>query len=180
MEIYERALSIAASSHKDQKRKHDGSPYIVHPVMVAYILEQHGFSEIVVAAGLVHDVLEDSDISEQELRKELGSEIVDIVTAVSENTELPWEDRKEQYVSDVVSSGESVWAVSVADKIHNASNLTAHYKIVGPAIWDNFNRGKDKKIWFEELLFTELEKVWQHELLNKYKKLIEEMKNLAD
>ena len=178
--LYEKALKIAASAHKNQVRKHDGSPYIVHPVMVAHILSSYNFPEEVIAAGLVHDVLEDSELTEEVLREELGDVVTDIVTAVSEQTDLPWEERKQKYVQDVVSKNESVWAVSVADKVHNAQNLTAHYEIVGSSIWENFNRGKEKKIWFEELLHTELSKVWRHPLLDRYKDLIEQMRNLPD
>lgn len=143
MTLYETALKMAATAHREQVRKHDGSPYIVHPVMVARILEQYGFEEKVVAAGLVHDVLEDSDIDEAELRKKLGDAVVDTVTKVSENTDLAWEDRKEAYAKEVAAGSDEVKAVSVADKIHNAQNLIAHAKVVGSDIWKNFNRGKD-------------------------------------
>jgi (p)ppGpp synthase/HD superfamily hydrolase len=187
MTLYEQALKIAATAHKDQKRKHDGSPYIVHPIMVARILEQHGFSEVVVAAGLVHDVIEDSNTSEAELRSALGDEVVDIVVAVSEDQstdwrsmEGGWEKVKEMYVDTVCQAPVEVKAVSVADKIHNAQNLLAHANLVGSEIWTNFNRGKNKKIWFEELLCEGLSKQWQHPMLDVYHDLIEEMKKVPD
>lgn len=180
MTLYEQALNIASKAHKDQVRKHDKSPYIVHPVMVARILEQAGYDENIVAAGLVHDVIEDSDLTEEYLRASLGDLVVDIVTAVSEDKNLEWEDRKAKYVESVVSAGESVWAVSVADKIHNAENFIEHHAVAGPESWQVFNRGKDKKIWFEELLFTGLSSVWNHELLSVYKDRLEVLKHLAD
>jgi (p)ppGpp synthase/HD superfamily hydrolase len=178
MILYERALRIATQAHKDQVRKQDGSPYIVHPMMVAKILSDHGFSAEVVAAGLVHDVLEDTVVTEDELRAELGDEVTDIVTAVSEDKDLPWEKRKEQYVEAVVSAGEAVWAVSVADKIHNAESLSMHYQKVGSAVWQVFNRGKEKKVWFERLLLTKLREVWHHPLLDEYGRLVEELESL--
>lgn len=176
MELIEKALTIAAQAHANQVRKHDGSPYIVHPIMVSRILEEYGFDEEVVVAGLVHDVLEDSSITEAELRAELEDRVVDAVTAVTEDKSLPWEERKEKYVLAVAASGEDARAVSLADKVHNARNLTEHYKLVGPDIWNNFNRGKDKKIWFEELVLSSLQKTWQHPLLDEYAALIEKMK----
>ena len=96
MELYEKAVRIAVKAHKEQVRKTDGSPYVVHPLAVARILDRAGFAEEVVAAGVVHDVLEDSDMIEAELRHELGDEVVDMVTAVSEDMELEWEVRKKQ------------------------------------------------------------------------------------
>lgn len=178
MELYETALIIATKAHKDQVRKHNGTPYIVHPIMVARILEQYGFGEEVVAAGLVHDVLEDTDIPESDLREQLGDKVIDIVTAVSEDKALVWEERKMEYVKRVMASGESVWAVSVADKIHNASSLIAFHKIAGAKAWDVFNRGKEQKVWFEKTLLTSLQTVWQHPLLNVYAELVAELEGL--
>ncbi|MCA9359212.1 HD domain-containing protein [Candidatus Kaiserbacteria bacterium] len=180
MDLYQTALNIATVAHKEQIRKHNGSPYVVHPIMVARYLEQAGFKEEVVAAGLVHDVLEDTDFSEADLREALGSEVVEMVLAVSEDKNLVWEERKEKYVESVLSASESVWALSVADKIHNAQDFIEHYAISGPAGWQVFNRGKDKKIWFERLLLSQLQLVWQHPLLDQYAALVDELEKLSD
>ena len=178
MELIEKALRIAATAHKDQVRKDDQSPYIVHPIMVGRILEQYGFSESVVAAGLVHDVLEDSDISETTLHDELGAEVVAIVTAVSEDTSLEWEDRKAAYVESVAAASEAIKAVSVADKIHNARSLLAGHARDGVAVWTVFNRGKEKKLWFERMLCDRLRESWQHPLLDEYDKLVTQLEAL--
>lgn len=178
MDLVERAKEIATKAHEGQVRKTDGSPYINHPVAVAALVKAHGYPEVVIAAALVHDVIEDTNMTETRLREELGDKVVDIVTAVSENKNLEWEDRKEQYVESVVSAGESVWAVSIADKIHNAESIIEYHKEVGHAIWDMFNRGKEKKLWFENLLLTKLRKSWNHPLLDEYERLIKQMELL--
>jgi guanosine-3',5'-bis(diphosphate) 3'-pyrophosphohydrolase len=180
MNLYETALKVAVKAHAGQVRKHDSIPYVYHPIMVARFVEQAGFHERVVAAALVHDVLEDTDVTEAELRQQLGDNVVNIVTAVSEDKGLPWEERKEQYVKSVVAGGEDVWAVSVADKIHNAQDLVQFHQAVGRDAWNVFNHGKEKKIWFEKLLYTELEKVWKHQLLDIYATKIIELEALLD
>lgn len=180
MTLYEQALKIACAAHKDQVRKHDSSPYVVHPIMVAKKLEKAGFDEKVVAAGLLHDVIEDTDVKEEDLREQVGDEIIEIVTAVSEEKELEWEERKEKYVEAVVAAGESVWAVSVADKIHNAESFIENYQTGGRESWSVFNRGKDKKLWFEEMLYEALCKVWDHELLRIYRERLDTLKTLDD
>lgn len=179
-DLYERALKIAARAHAGQTRKHDDTPYIHHPVMVARLLEQHGFSEVTVAAGLVHDVLEDSEYTAEELRMELGDEVVRIVEAVSEDKSLDWEERKAAYVEKVKSAGPDAWALSVADKIQNARDFIAYHRLAGPVAWTIFNRGKEKKLWFEHLVFTELSLLWQHPLLSEYQALIVELERLPD
>ena len=180
MNLYEKALKIAIEAHNGQTRKHDGSAYVAHPIMVSRIIEVAGYAEASVVAGLVHDVLEDTTVSEGELRDELGDEVVDIVLAVSEDKTLDWEERKEAYVRQVIAAGESVWIVSVADKIHNADDFIDFYVTDGAHAWTVFNRGKEKKIWFEELLHSELIKVWQHPLLDTYHERIATLKTLAE
>jgi guanosine-3',5'-bis(diphosphate) 3'-pyrophosphohydrolase len=180
MNLYERALIVAIRAHEGQVRKHDSTPYVSHPIMVAKILEQAGFDEATVAAALVHDVLEDTSVTEEALRAELGDAVADIVTAVSEDKSLEWEERKQQYIDAVVRSQEAVWAVSVADKIHNADSFIAHHKEIGPSAWGIFNRGKDKKMWFETALYKALEEVWAHPLLVLYAEKIATLEGLAD
>ena len=180
MELYERTLKIAVTAHAGQVRKHDDTPYVTHPIMVARMLERAGFSESIIAAALAHDVLEDTEVTEAHLRMQLGDEVVDIVVAVSEDKTLPWEERKAAYVKQVVEADESVWAVSVADKIHNARDFIQFHKSAGADAWKVFNRGKEKKIWFEKFLYGELKNVWSHPLMDEYARLISELEQLAD
>jgi len=146
MTLTETALRIATAAHQDQVRKSDGSPYIIHPVMVAFILKEHGFREEVIAAGLCHDVLEDTQVTQDELVAALGEEIVQMIAGVSENKSLEWEERKMQYTNTVAAADEETKAVSIADKIHNAESISTDYADKGAAVWDAFNRGKEKKL----------------------------------
>ncbi len=171
----ESALRLALRVHATQTRKTDGSPYVIHPIMVAHLLTQHSASEEVIVAALLHDVLEDTAVTPDEVKAVGGEGVLQIVEAVSENKDLSWEERKEAYVHTVVHGGESVWLVSVADKIHNAESLLDHIAVAGDEAWSVFNRGKESKIWFETLLHTELAKVWQHPLLERYGALIEDL-----
>lgn len=169
----ESALRLALQAHTNQTRKTDGSPYVIHPIMVAHLLTQHGAGEDVIVAALLHDVLEDTNVTAAEVSAIGGESVLKIVEAVSENKDLPWEERKEAYVHQVVQGGESVWLVSVADKIHNAESLLDHLALVGEEAWSVFNRGKESKLWFENLLHFELRNVWQHPLLDHYNELIQ-------
>ncbi len=180
MTLTEKALRLAVAAHKEQVRKSDGSPYVVHPIMVGNLLKEQGFSEEVIAAAIVHDVLEDTAVTRDELANALGEEVTQIVEGVSEDTSLEWEARKEAYAHAVAAASESIKAVSVADKIHNAESMIDDYALKGKDIWKPFSRGKEKKIWFEELLYTELKKTWDHPLLNRYEKAIEQLKQMEE
>lgn len=178
MELYETAVGLALKAHATQVRKTDGSPYIIHPLTVAYTVSLYTSEETIVAAALLHDTLEDTSVLKDELVSLVGDEVARIVEAVSENTDLPWEERKAAYVEAVCAGGESVWLVSVADKVHNASCLIAELKLKGDSVWSSFNRGKKEKLWFENLLCSTLKTVWSHPLLREYEALILEIEQL--
>jgi len=148
--------------------------------MVGMMLKEYGFSEEIVAAGFTHDVIEDTSVTEAELRSALGDTVCDYVMAVSEDVDVPWEERKELYVKAVVAASDGAKAVCIADKIHNAESLLNHYSEQGTAVWNVFSKNKVKKIWFEELVYTEVSKVWQHPLLDRYRKAIDQLHTLEE
>ncbi|MDP4020672.1 MAG: HD domain-containing protein [Candidatus Adlerbacteria bacterium] len=178
MNVVQKASAIAEAAHRDQKRKTDGSPYIAHPRAVAEILTKYGFKEEVVAAALVHDVLEDTDFSPAELHKELNGEVFNLVEAVTEDKSLPWEERKKKYIEAVRVAGADAKAIAAADHIHNLQSILSAYEKQGAEVWKHFNRGKDEKIWFEEEMLKMLTESWQHPLLEEYEKLLARMKTL--
>ena len=147
--------------------------------MVARIVESAGFPEVVVAAALTHDVLEDTEVAVSQLLEVIGNDALKIVQNVSEDKALVWEERKALYVKTVVAAGEETWAVSVADKIHNATNLLAILKAEGESTWNYFNRGRAEKLWFERLLYTELKAVWTHPLLDTYDGILTQIEATA-
>lgn len=169
---------MAVTAHAGQVRKEGGVPYITHPFMVALTLTRFGFDDTVVAAGLVHDVPEDTAVTAEELRAELGDEVADIVAAVTNDDSLSWKDKKLKYIESVRAAGESAKAVSVADKIHNAQSLIENHAREGTALWSHFNTGRDEKLWFEDAMLTMLQETWQHPLVDEYARLVTQMNAL--
>ena len=177
LSLIEKAIRIIVTAHANQKRKNDGSPYVVHPLMVAIKLMKYNFSDEVIAAALVHDILEDTDISEQELRDNLGNGVVDLVKMVTNDNFLSWEDKKNKYIETVRNGSEEAKAISIAGKIHNAENFLFTYNQIGSEIWKKFSRGKEKKMWFEEEMLKMFKETWSHPMINEYEKLVEQMQN---
>lgn len=178
LSLIEKALQIALEAHKNQKRKTDNTPYIIHPIMCAFKLKDYEFSEEVIAAALVHDVFEDSDFPEKDLRNDLGEEVFKIVKALSEDKSLEWEERKKLYIEKIKNALQEVKAVSVVDKIHNAESLILAHEKQGKDVWSKFNRGKDEKLWFEKEVLKALKETWHHPLILEYESLVEKMKKL--
>lgn len=179
LSLTEKAARIAAIAHKKQLRKGEDIPYIVHPLMLALLLTAYKFPEPVIAAALVHDVLEDTDFPEAQLRKELGEEVMTILASVTNDDSLPWEEKKKKYIETVRAGGDGAKAVATADKIHNAQSLLAGAARQGPDIWKNFNAGREKKLWFENAMLSMLQETWQHPLVDEYAALVAQMNKLG-
>lgn len=173
-----RAIALALRAHKDQLRKESPLPYVVHPIEVALILARHGFSDTVLAAAIVHDVAEDTACTLEDIERELGSDVATLVAPVTHDNTLSWEEKKKAYIDSVRVSSEEVKAISVADKIANAHSLLAAYEEQGTGVWSHFNRGRDKKIWFENAMLEMLQGNWKHPLVNEYAELVKKMEVL--
>lgn len=177
--LIERAMALAVRAHEGQMRKEAAVPYIVHPVSVALILARYGFSDTVIAAALVHDVVEDTSVSEEELRRELGDGVADLVVPVTHDSTLPWEEKKRAYIEAVRNASMDVKAISIADKITNAESLIAAYKVQGTAIWKYFNAGREKKLWFEHAMLDMFRASLVHPIVDEYVALVRDMDMLA-
>ena len=177
LKLLEKAVEVCFKQHCFQKRKADGKPYFIHPVIVALKLAEHGFPENVLAAALLHDVLEDTDYPQEKLRSEFGKEIFEMVTALTQDESFPWEEKKKKYVTSVQNSSDNVKAISTADKIHNIESLIMAYRKYGKDIWNKFNGSKNDKIRFEEELLKVL-KTGNNPLAEEFESLINREKDL--
>ncbi len=170
------AIYLMRLNHGGQKRKGDGYPYLEHPLEVGYMLWRQRLPGEVVAAGLCHDLLEDTKCTEAEILDACGDEVLRIVKAVSNDETLSdkkdWEKKKAKYVETVRAGGEKAIAVSIADKIANLHSFLNQYEKEGPALWKKFNRGKDKKVWFEKKVLQMARKEWSHSSLDELESLI--------
>lgn len=176
--LIERAAALAARAHSNQTRKESSAPYIAHPIAVALILARRGFSDTVVAAALAHDVIEDTDIADKELRDELGDDVADLIVPITHDSCLSWEEKKIKYIEAVRNASNDAKAISVADKIANARSLLAAHKKQGAAVWKCFNAGREKKLWFERAMLDMLRASWKHPLVDEYAELVARMDKL--
>ena len=176
--LLETATRIAVRAHATQKRKDGDLPYITHPFMVALKLAKYNFPDEVIAAALVHDVLEDTDFGEENLHAAVGDTVFEIVKAVTNDDTLVWEEARLKYIETVRNGPEGAKAVSTADKVHNMESLLISYGEQGPKIWTYFTREKKIKLWFEEEMLKMLRETWQHPLVDEYARLLEEAQAL--
>jgi (p)ppGpp synthase/HD superfamily hydrolase len=118
------ALAFADARHAGQTRDLDSIPFVTHPVEVACLLHEAGYSDQVVAAGVLHDVLEDTDAERTELEQRFGREVAELVEAVSDDPTIEdHAERKAALRRQVANAGESAAAVFAADKVSKAREL---------------------------------------------------------
>lgn len=123
-DIAPRALEFAARCHAGQLRDSDGAPFIQHPVEVARLLRDAGCSERVVAAGLLHDVVEDTDVGFAEISSRFGDEVAALVHGVTDDSCIEGYRLRKQVLRDQVRFvGGDVALLFAADKISNLRDL---------------------------------------------------------
>lgn len=143
MDIVQRAIAVAAKAHQNQLRKGTNIPYISHPFGVGMLLQANGYPANVVAAGILHDTLEDTVLTEADLRLEFGTEVTQIVVGCSEaDKTLSWEERKAHKIAFIKHAAPDIKAVTCADKLHNLQSTAEALQQLGNQAWDRFKRGK--------------------------------------
>lgn len=149
----EAALRFAAVAHRGQVRKSSDTPYVQHVVAVAWILDRAGFGEDVQVAGLLHDVVEDTPTTLDEVDAAFGPEVARIVgycTEVkldAEGRKRPWADRKADHLAALAGAPIEARAVALADKLHNLTSL-AHDLARGVDAWSAFNADRDRVLGY--------------------------------
>ena len=130
-----KALEFASLKHRDQRRKDaDASPYINHPIALANVLAREGgvTEDVVLAAALLHDTLEDTQTTPAELREHFGEKIAGIVEEVTDDKNLLKAERKRLQIEHAATISREAKLVKLADKICNVRDVADH----PPARWD--------------------------------------------
>ena len=126
--LIKKAYEYAKAHHGDQLRK-SGEPYIIHPVQVAYILSTLGLDDSTICAALLHDTVEDTDITKQDLAQTFSPEIADLVDGVTKLNKLQYASMEEQQVENYrkmfLAMGKDIRVILIklADRLHNMRTL---------------------------------------------------------
>lgn len=158
MLIKEKAKEFATMAHNGQVRKAEPEkPYIVHPVAVAEILESYGYDDNVVAAGYLHDVVEDTIYTIDDIINQFGDDIANLVYSASEpDKTLSWEERKEHTINEIKNKQLRNKLVVCADKINNIEDLIRILKLKGFEIYKSFKSDYNNQIWYFENVYKSL------------------------
>jgi (p)ppGpp synthase/HD superfamily hydrolase len=140
-ELVARALAKATAAHAGQIRNGSGGlPYIEHPRMVAATLAAQGYGDTALAAALLHDVVEDSDTTVEDLRAEFGDAIADLVAALSDDESIEsYRERKDEHRGRVAGVDGDALAIYAADKLTNMTTLHGAIEAEGMRVADEYD-----------------------------------------
>ena len=147
MKLHE-AMMMAVKAHKGQVRKGTDVPYIVHPMEVLQILTaMRGDTELLVA-GVLHDVVEDTTVTAEDIQERFGNEVAELVCHHTEDKRQSWEERKQATINEIRKGNQRVRYLIFADMLSNLRSQWADYQEVGEALWKRFNAPKEKQSWY--------------------------------
>ena len=186
MNINEQSKLFAYEKHSNQKRKGKNVPYTTHLDLVNYILSTLTDKEEILAVGWLHDVVEDTDTTLDEIFNLFGGRIghlVDLETEKKEKDSIKsWRKRKESQLKELKELEEKdleVLLITFSDKMTNLMEIYQDYLIIGDEIWDRFNnKNKKEHYWYYNnfyQIFIEHKTLFENNLniLNSYKTLID-------
>lgn len=152
-DLLDRAIIFAVKAHHDTERRGKGFPYIVHPMEAVEIVSTITPDQELLAAAALHDTIEDTDVTVEQIRAEFGDRIAELVHAESDqingelfdgkNEEETWHARKQAAIDRLAAAPHDAKIVAMGDKLSNMRAIWRDYQIKGDALWNIFHV-KDK------------------------------------
>ena len=181
MELVSEAIAFAVKAHDGMRRKKSESPYILHPMEAAVIVGTMTDDQNLIAAAALHDVVEDADITIEEIEEKFGPRVRALVASETEDKRADrppaetWRIRKEESL-DVLKNTEDLGVLMVwlGDKLANMRAIYRDFKVEGHAMWQRFNQ-KDPaaQAWYYRSIVELTERISDHSAWLEYKTLTE-------
>ena len=167
--LFNRAIQYAVDAHANQLRKGTNIPYIVHPMEAAAIAATMTQDEEILAAAVLHDVIEDTNRTRQDIEREFGETVAAYVASESENKRenLPaaetWQLRKQETLDRLSNASEPIQMIALGDKLSNLRAINHDFTMLGDQFWQRFTvSDPSMQAWYYLSMVKSLEN------LNKY------------
>ncbi|MFA6503031.1 MAG: HD domain-containing protein [Candidatus Paceibacterota bacterium] len=147
-----KAIQFAARKHHGHMRvsstTEEPLPYITHLFSVALLVAEDGAHDDVVTAALLHDTVEDTDTTREEIAKAFNEHVAELVEAVSEDKSLAWKERKQEYLRRMEQVSDEALLIAIADKVDNVESRIEEYEKEGEAFLARWKRPNGDYLWF--------------------------------
>lgn len=156
VDVFDKALSFALKAHEGQIRKRDNIPFILHPCEAASIAATLTTDREILAAVLLHDTVEDTDATIDEVREALGDRVAGLVAGETENQyeelsrEASWKRRKEESLEHLRNTDDvGIKIMWLSDKLSNMRSFSRQYLAEGDAMWEHYHqKDKAQQAWY--------------------------------
>ena len=180
MTLFDKAATFAIKAHEDKTRKLGKLPYVIHPFEVATIAATMTTDENVLAAALLHDTIEDTDTTEQDLRLNFGDRVTYLVLQeTEERSDLPrwksWQERKEKSLVELEGcTDRDVKILWLSDKLSNMRSFYRSWKKEGNSFWNKMNqRDPVKQAWYYRTIASLVSELKDQDAWKEYDTLVE-------
>ena len=181
MELVSEAVAFAVKAHDGMRRKKSEIPYILHPMEAAVIVGTMTSDQNMIAAAALHDVVEDAEISIEDIEAKFGKRVRELVESETEDkrADLPpsdtWRIRKEESLAVLKNTNDiGVLMVWLGDKLANMRAIYRDHKIEGDAMWQRFNqKDASEQAWYYSSIVKLTERLSDTSAWIEYKTLTE-------
>ena len=170
--MIQKAAEFATRAHAGALRKGSNLPYIYHPMEVALLVSLMSRDEEMIAAAYLHDVLEDTKVTAQELKEVFGERVLALVQAETEDKSMTWHERKKQTICHLQQAAREVKILTLADKLSNIRATARDYLFMGDKVWERFNeKRKECHHWYMKGIMEALQDMEDYPAYQEYKVL---------
>ena len=180
--LLDKAIKFAVDAHKNVERRGKGVPYIVHPIEVVAIVSTMTTDQELLAAAALHDVVEDTDITAEEIEKEFNKRIADLVRSesdavfVGQSETQSWKIRKKMAIDRLAKASKESKMVALGDKLSNMRAIYYDYNTIGNKIWTRFHETDPKMHeWHYRGLASSLSELNNFEAYKEFTDLIDKV-----
>lgn len=176
-----KAIEMSAIIHKKQRRKGSKAPYVTHTFSAFLIGSKYTEDEDTLVAILMHDGPEDTDMTFEEITREFGADVSEIVRGVTKDkryAKLPWNEKEEKYLTNLRHARIESMIVCASDKIHNMMSTIDEYN--GEVFWKRFSVAKEQKIAYYENVLEILKKRSSGGIIDEYEDTLFKMKKTVN
>lgn len=155
-DFFDRAVKFAVDAHAGTPRKGKDYPFILHPMEAVCIVATLTDDPELLASAILHDTVEDTDVTIEQIREQFGERVALLVQ--NESCPLhkgaPWRDRKQAQVDQLANAPRDSKIVAMGDKLSNLRTIAADYREIGDQLWQRFHapNGKEDIVWYYTIL----------------------------
>ena len=177
--LFDKAVQFAVEAHGGTERRGKGYPYIIHPMEAAAIVATMTHDQEMLAAAILHDTVEDTDVTIEQIRERFGDRVAMLVqnetAPMDEN--MTWREKKTAQLKQLTDAPYDSKIVALGDKFSNLSGIVLDYRQIGDEVWKRFHapNGKPDVEWYYRSLAEALSELSDTQAYKEYLKLLEEV-----